>query len=182
MDDIKKELVKRGFKGELDDSAAAKETYSHDASMFELRPELVVMPMDAEDVTIAVKLVAEKKKSMPKLSLTGRSAGTDMAGGAINESIIMSFTQHMNQVSHVSSTEATTQPGVYYRDFESETLKHGALMPSYPASRDMAAVGGIANNNAGGEKSLEYGKTADWVKELKLVFADGVAKGYKAPD
>lgn len=179
MDDIKKELVKRGFKGELDDSAAAKEIYSHDASMFELRPELVVMPMDAEDVAVITKLVAEKKKSMPNLSLTGRSAGTDMAGGAINESIIMSFTQHMNKMGQASPTEATAQPGMYYRDFEVETLKHGALMPSYPASRDMAAVGGIANNNAGGEKSLEYGKTADWIKELKLVFADGIERVVK---
>lgn len=179
MEEIKKELVGLGFRGELDDSAEAKEAYSHDASMFELRPELVAMPMDAADVQTIVKYVAAKKKSNPKLSLTGRSAGTDMAGGAINESIILSFTQHMNKLGAVSSTSATTQPGVYYRDFEVETLKHGSLMPSYPASRDLAAVGGIANNNSGGEKSLEYGKTADWVGSLKLVFADGVERTVK---
>ncbi|MBC7581997.1 FAD-binding oxidoreductase, partial [Aeromicrobium sp.] len=179
MEEIKQELVRRGFKGELDDSAEAKETYSHDASMFELRPELVIMPMDAEDVQIATKLVADKKTDLPNLSLTGRSAGTDMAGGAINESIIMSFTQHMNNIGHVSATEGTAQPGVYYRDYEVETLKQGSLMPSYPASRDMAAIGGIANNNSGGEKSLEYGKTADWIKELKMVFADGIERVVK---
>jgi hypothetical protein len=50
MEQIKNELVKLGFKGELDDSASAKENYSHDASMFEVRPELVAMPMDARDV------------------------------------------------------------------------------------------------------------------------------------
>jgi FAD/FMN-containing dehydrogenase len=176
MEEIKKELLGLGFRGEMDDSAKAKETYSHDASMFELRPELVVMPMDTKDVETVVKLIADKKKTHPKLSITGRSAGTDMAGGAINESIIMSFTQHMNNLLAVSSTAATVQPGMYYRDFEVETLKHGSLMPSYPASRELAAVGGIANNNAGGEKSLEYGKTADWVNSLKLVFADGVER------
>lgn len=179
MEEIKKELARLGFKGELDDSAEAKETYSHDASMFELRPELVAMPQDAADVQTIVKYVAANKKTHPKLSITGRSAGTDMAGGAINESIILSFTQHMNKLGAVSSTSATTQPGVYYRDFEVETLKHGALMPSYPASRDLAAMGGIANNNSGGEKSLEYGKTADWVQSLKLVFADGVERTVK---
>lgn len=173
MDDIKNELALMGFRGDMEDSAAAKEFYSHDASMFELRPDLVLMPTDARDVERAVKLVAERKAKLPKLSLTGRSAGTDMAGGAINESIILSFTQHMNHIGHVSSTEATAQPGVYYRDFELATLKYHALMPSYPASRDMAAIGGVANNNAGGEKSLEFGKTADWTKELKMVFADG---------
>ncbi len=173
MDDIKSELALFGFRGEMEDSPAAKELYSHDASMFELRPELVLMPQDAHDVERIVKLVAERKKTHPNLSITGRAAGTDMAGGAINESIILSFTQHMHHIGHVSSTEATAQPGVYYRDFEAATLKHHALMPAYPASRDMAAIGGIVNNNSGGEKSLEFGKTADWVKELKLVFADG---------
>jgi FAD/FMN-containing dehydrogenase len=179
MEQIKNELVKLGFKGELDDSASAKENYSHDASMFEVRPELVAMPMDAKDVEIITKMVAAKKKKQPQLSLTGRSAGTDMAGGAINDSIILSFTQHMNKIGDVSATQATAQPGVYYRDFEVATLKYHALMPSYPASRDLSAIGGIANNNAGGEKSLEYGKTADWVKELKLVFADGVERVVK---
>ncbi len=173
MEDIKTTLKKNGFKGEMDDSASAKELYSHDASMFELRPELVLMPKDTADVQTAVKLVAAEKKKHPKLSITGRSAGTDMAGGAINESIILSFTQHMNKIVRVTSEEATAQPGVYYRDFEKETLKHNALMPSYPASRDLCALGGIVNNNSGGEKSLEYGKTADWIKQLRVVFADG---------
>jgi hypothetical protein len=31
-------------------------------------------------------------------------------------------------------TAVTTQPGVFYRDFERETLKHNLIMPSYPAS------------------------------------------------
>jgi FAD/FMN-containing dehydrogenase len=173
MEDIKTELKKRGFKGELDDSAAAKELYSHDASMFELRPELVVMPEDSKDIQTLVKLVSEKKKGMPELSVTARSAGTDMAGGAINESIIVDFNKHLTKIESVSSTEAQTQPGVFYRDFEKETLKHGALMPSYPASRDLASVGGMVANNSGGEKSLEYGKVKDFVNELHVVFADG---------
>ena len=61
MEDIKTELKKRGFKGELDDSAEAKEKYSHDASMFELRPQLVVMPQDSKDVQTLVQLVGEKE-------------------------------------------------------------------------------------------------------------------------
>src|SRR5580698_8548169 len=98
MEDIKTELKKRGFKGELDDSPEAKEKYSHDASMFELRPKLVVMPQDSKDVQTLIGLVAEKKGAMPELSVTARSAGTDMAGGAINESIIVDFNKHLNKV------------------------------------------------------------------------------------
>jgi FAD/FMN-containing dehydrogenase len=53
------------------------------------------------------------------------------------------------------------------------------LMPTYPASRDLASVGGMVNNNAGGEKSLEYGKTQRFVKELKVVFSDGIERTVK---
>ena len=173
MDTFKQTLVQNGFKGELDDSAEAKEKYSHDASMFELRPELVLMPKDSADVQTIVKLVANLKPQTPNLSLTARSAGTDMAGGAINESVIVDFNAHMTKVERVTPTEAQTQPGVFYRDFEVETLKQGALMPSYPASRDLCTVGGMVANNSGGEKSLEYGKVKDFVNELQVVFADG---------
>jgi FAD/FMN-containing dehydrogenase len=173
MEDFKQTLITNGFKGELDDSAEAKEKYSHDASMFELRPQLVVMPRDSADVQTLVKLVAGKKKAMPELSVTARSAGTDMAGGAINESVIVDFNKHFTKVESVSASEAQTQPGVFYRDFEVETLKHGALMPTYPASRDLCTVGGMVANNSGGEKSLEYGKVKDFVNELHVVFADG---------
>jgi FAD/FMN-containing dehydrogenase len=173
MDDFKQTLVKNGFKGELDDSAEAKDKYSHDASMFELVPKLVVMPKDSADVQTLIKLVADKKKTMPELSVTARSAGTDMAGGAINESVIVDFNKHFTTVERVTAEEAQTQPGVFYRDFEKETLKMNALMPSYPASRDLCTVGGMVANNSGGEKSLEYGKVKDFVKELRVVFADG---------
>ncbi|MFA5004037.1 MAG: FAD-binding oxidoreductase [Candidatus Saccharimonadales bacterium] len=173
MEEIKKNLGLLGFGGEIDDAPTTKDFYSHDASMFEIRPELVVSPKNSKDIRTLVKLVADNKKKYPKLSVTARSAGTDMAGGAINDSIIVNFTKHFDKVEKVSATEAQTQPGVYYRDFEKETLKHGALMPSYPASRDLCTVGGMVANNAGGEKSLEYGKVKDFVNELRVVFADG---------
>ncbi len=179
MDDIKQTLDKLGFAGELEDSAEMLQFYSHDASMFELKPQLVLMPKNASDVEKIVGLVAEKKKSMPHLSVTARSAGTDMSGGAINDSIIVDFNKHLTKIETVSSSEAHAQPGVFYRDFEKETLKHQALMPSYPASRDLCTIGGMVNNNSGGEKSLEFGKTENYVSKLKFVFADGVERTVK---
>jgi len=173
MDDFAQKLTASGFGGELDSSDEARERYSHDASLFEVKPQLVVKPRNSQDVQTLVKLVATNKKQLPELSVTARSAGTDMSGGAINDSIIVDFNAHFTKIEHVSPKEAHTQPGVFYRDFEKETLKHGAIMPSYPASRDLCTVGGMVANNAGGEKSLEYGKVKDFVTELKVVFADG---------
>jgi FAD/FMN-containing dehydrogenase len=179
MDEIKNELEKAGFTGGVDDSAAALDHYSHDASMFELRPKLIVKPKSARDVEKLVQLVAEQKKHHPDLSLTARSAGTDMSGGAINDSIIVNFLEHFTKIEEVTSKSAQAQPGVFYRDFEPATLKYGALMPSYPASRDLASIGGMVNNNAGGEKSLEFGKTENFVTQLQFVFADGIERTVK---
>src|SRR2546430_1992128 len=124
MDDFKRKLAAAGFGGEMDDSAETRAIYSHDASLFELVPQLVVMPKNSQDVQKLVKLVAENKKKMPELSLTARSAGTDMSGGAVNEGIIVDFNKHFTNIEHVSRTEGHAQPGVFYRDFEKETLTH----------------------------------------------------------
>jgi len=173
MDEFKQKLQGAGFAGEVKDDATTTEFYSHDASLFEIRPKLVVFPKDSKDVQTLIKAVSANKKAMPELSLTARSAGTDMSGGAINESIIVDFNKHINQIFEVSKTEGHAQPGVFFRDFDAATLEKNVLMPTYPASRDLCTIGGMVANNSGGEKSLEYGKTKDFVTELKVVFADG---------
>lgn len=176
MEQLIAALRKGGFEGEIDDSAESREFYSHDASLFEIKPQLIISPRHAGDVALAVKLVAKHKAAHPGLSLTARSAGTDMSGGAINDSVIIDFKKHFTTITKTSKTMAHAQPGVYYKDFEFETKKHKALLPSYPASRDLCTIGGMVNNNSGGEKSLEYGKTEDYVTELKVVFADGIER------
>lgn len=176
---MKENLQSTGFTGELDDSSEAKELYSHDASMFEIVPEVVAKPHTAEDVARLVRYVAENKAQNPKLSLTARSAGTDMSGAAINDSIIVDFNAHLNQMIHIDGKTATTQPGMFFRDFDLETIKFNTMLPSYPASRDLCTVGGMVNNNSGGEKSLEFGKTDKYVPELKFIFADGIERVVK---
>jgi FAD/FMN-containing dehydrogenase len=179
MDYFVNALKDGGFKGDTDSERATLETYSHDASMFELMPTLVVKPKDDKDVELLVKLAKHFKEEKHNISLTARGAGTCMSGGAINNSVIVDFGAYFTKIENITSVSARAQPGVLYRNFEPETLKHKALMPSYPASRDMASIGGMVNNNSGGEKSLEYGKTEDFVTELKFVFADGIERTVK---
>lgn len=170
--DLKGELTKV-IAGEVDVSDETRTYYSHDASLFELKPQAVIFPKHADDVMASVRFVNEHKKDMPTLSITARSRGTDMSGAAINDSLILDTSKHMTALHDVSSEHATVQPGMMYRDFEAETLKYGSILPSYPASRELAGMGGIVNNNAGGEKSLQFGKTDRYVQRMKMVLADG---------
>lgn len=170
--DIKTELAKI-FKGELDITDETREVYSHDASLFELKPQVVGFPKDAEDIKAAVRFVNEHKAAYPELSITPRSRGTDMSGGAIGESILLDISMYMNKLHEVTPTYAHVQPGMLFREFDVKTIEQGSILPSYPASRDLASVGGMVSNNSGGEKSLEYGKTDNFVTELSVVLSDG---------
>ncbi len=129
----------------------------------------MIFPKDVEDLKNLVKFASDKGG----VSLTARSGGTDMTGGPLTESLVLEFDKYFNHVKEVGQGYAITEPGVYYRDFEKETLKSNQFMPSYPASREICAIGGMVSNDSGGEKSLVYGKTHDYVQELKMVFADG---------
>jgi FAD/FMN-containing dehydrogenase len=170
--DLQAELSKI-FKGEVDTTAETLDFYSHDASLFELRPQVVAFPQDADDIKTAVQFVNEHRAANPELSITPRSRGTDMSGGAIGQSIVLDISKHMNKLEEVTPQTAHVQPGMLYREFDIETIKQGSILPSYPASRDLASVGGMVSNNSGGEKSLEFGKTDNFVTALNVVLSDG---------
>lgn len=180
------EELKDTIKGEVLTDEETLKHYSTDASIFEVKPQVVVFPKDTEDLKNLVKFVSEKKQEDPKISLAARSGGTDMTGGSLTESIIVEFDKYFNNIKSIGecvppphkddtpiSGCGVVQPGVYYRDFEKETLKQGLLFPSYPASKSICAIGGIVSNNSGGEKTLRYGKTNRYVRRLKIVLSDG---------
>ena len=173
MDNKLLEELKSQIKGDVSIDSETLTSHSHDASLFEVKPQVVVFPKDDEDVEKLVNFVNKNKKNHPELTLTARAAGTDMSGGAINESIIVNFMKYFNHTPSINGEVATTQPGVFYRDFETETLKNNLIFASYPASREICAMGGIFNNNSGGEKSLKYGKTEKYIKRMKMVLSDG---------
>jgi FAD/FMN-containing dehydrogenase len=177
------EELKKVVKGEVVTDPATLEKDSRDASVFRMKPEVVVCPKDVEDIKNLVKFVADQKKtSLEKksssLSLTARAAGTDMSGGPLTDSIVVSMTEHINHIWEIGKEFGIVQPGVYYRDFEKATMASGQLFPSFPASKNICAIGGIVNNNAGGEKSLSYGKTIRYVEEMKVVLRDGEEHGF----
>jgi FAD/FMN-containing dehydrogenase len=181
--DLKASLT-HAIKGEVTDDAETLQKASRDTSLFERMPELVVYPKDAEDVSAILKETVKAKEAGANVSLTGRSAGTDMSGGPLTTSVVVSFTKHMNRMGGVISTGETgsayTEPGVYYRDFEKATLEKGLIMPSYPASREIAAMGGIVSNDSGGERTLRYGKTQKYVEEVEVVLSDGSQALFKS--
>jgi FAD/FMN-containing dehydrogenase len=122
-----------------------------------------------------------------------------MSGGALGESLILDFTRHMNKLigwkkNLKNSSDLTlpgvpgethtvqnsldfsfiaVQPGMFYRDFEKITLGKGMILPCYTASKSLNAMGGMYGDNSAGERTLKYGKTENYIEEVKVIFGDG---------
>jgi len=172
--------IRSFFKGDVEQGEAVLDQYSHDTSLFVVKPALVTFPKNEEDVAGLVRYVNEENKKnedtkngKPKLSLAARCAGTDMTGGPLTSSIVVEFVKYFNKLIKIEGEEAVVEPGMFYRNFDKETLKQGLILPSYTASREINTVGGMAANNSGGEKNLKYGKTERYVHKLRVVLDDG---------
>jgi FAD/FMN-containing dehydrogenase len=174
-----KSEIKIFFEGEVFDDEETLKLYSHDASLFEVKPKLVVYPKDSNDLEKLIAYVSEKKETDPTISLTIRSAGTGMTGGSLNESIIADVTKYMNHIGENEGNYYTVEPGVYYRDFELKTLENDLILPCFPASRNLCALGGMISNNSAGERTLRYGQTRNFVEELSVILADGSHRLFK---
>lgn len=163
------EKIRKFFKGEVLDDAETLKLYSKDASLFEVRPKVVVFPKDSDDI----KNLVNWARSGPERSLTVRAAGTDMTGGPLSEGVIIDVTKHLNKVSDIHEDGTWVEPGVFYRDFEPKTLEKGLILPCYTASKSLNALGGMFGNNSAGEKTLRYGQMENFVLESRVIFADG---------
>lgn len=163
------EEIKKIFKGEVLEDSATLESYSRDASLFKVRPKLIVYPRDSEDLRNLVKWV----NSNPEYSITMRAAGSDMTGGPLGESIVADVTKHMNKIGQIGEDGTIIEPGVFYRDFEKKTLEKGLILPCFPASKNLCALGGMIANNCGGERTLRHGKMENFILETKVIFSDG---------
>ncbi len=161
------------LEGDIASDEKTLSNFSHDASLFEIKPEVVVYPKNVSDIEKIVSFARENKGNYKNLSITPRAAGTDMSGGPLNDSIILEFNKYFNHFIELGDNYAVTEPGVFYRDFEKKTLEKGLILPPFPASRELCAVGGMVANNGAGEKTLHYGKIENFVMELSVVFEDG---------
>lgn len=164
-----KDDLKKVFTGEILDNPESLLKFSKDASIFEIKPELVLVPKNSKDIQELVNFV----NINPGLSIIPRSAGTDMSGGAIGEGLILDITKNFNKIVGIKENTAIVEPGVFYRDFEVETLKQNLILPSFTASKDLCTLGGMVANNSAGERTLAFGQTAKYVKRLKIILADG---------
>jgi FAD/FMN-containing dehydrogenase len=161
--------------GEVMTSPDARKYFSTDGSVFQVMPAIVVYPRNENDVRKAARFtwqLAERGRVIP---MTARGSGTDQAGGALGRGVMLVFPAHMNKILELDTRSGMVrvEPGVNYAKLQQALHTHGRFLPPFPSSIEFCTIGGAIANNAGGEKTIKYGSTRNYVDSLKVVLANG---------
>jgi FAD/FMN-containing dehydrogenase len=161
--------------GEVMVGSDARRYFSTDASVLSLTPSIVVYPRSENDVRKTARFtwqLAERGRVIP---MTARGSGTDQSGAALGSGILLVFPAHMNRILELDnkSGAVVVEPGINYGKLQQTLHTHSRFLPPYPASIEYSTIGGAVANNAAGERSFKYGATRDFVRELRVVLANG---------
>jgi FAD/FMN-containing dehydrogenase len=167
--------LKNVIKGEVDASDATRAAYNHDASIFEVTPEVVVFPRDDHDLQSLVRYAIAQKSDGVDVSLTPRVGGTCMSGGPLSESIVVDLQRHYNHIGEVDvhGRNVWVQSGAMHINLEKKIYPKHLFFAPYTSSRDICGIGGMIGNNASGERSVKFGPTSSNVGKLRVLLSDG---------
>lgn len=162
--------LKENIKGDVLDDAYSLGMYATDASIYQIKPLVVVLPKDGSDVKIAVEVARNNQ-----LRILPRGGGTSLAGQTVGDGLVLDFSKYMNKIIEINEQEkwARVQPGIVRDELNQVLAKYGLHFAPDPATSSRANIGGMIGNNSSGTKSILYGKTVDHVLEVKCLLADG---------
>ncbi|RYE43445.1 MAG: FAD-binding oxidoreductase [Hyphomicrobiales bacterium] len=158
---------------EIDTTTRRLAEYSYDASNYRLTPVGVAFPRSATEVSEVMAVCHQAG-----LAIIARGGGTSMAGNAIGGGLVLDFSRYMDQVVSIDphTRTAVVEPGIILSELSQAVEAHTGGTLTFapdPSSKTRATVGGSVANDACGNHSVRYGRTADHVVSLDLVLADG---------
>lgn len=169
--EIKEQFKKITGKDNYFDNPEELIVYSYDATNFSHKPDVVLLPVNAKQISEILKIADENK-----IPVYTRGAGTNLSGGSIPlEGGIALVLTKMNKILEINKENLTAavEPGVITEEFKNEVEKQGLFYPPDPASMAMCTLGGNIAENAGGPHCLKYGVTHNYVLGLEVVLANG---------
>jgi glycolate oxidase len=145
--------------------------YEQDGSIFQVMPEIVVLPGNVEEISAVVK--AARRANVP---IVPRGSGTGLAGGAVpaEGGIVLSLAR-LDRILKIDLQNglAIVEPGVINLDMTKAVSKDGFFYAPDPSSQAACSIGGNVANNSGGPHTLAYGVTTNHVLGMEVVLDDG---------
>ncbi len=154
--------------GELLFEPVERAPYAHDASLYEIDPLGVVVPRTDDDVVALVRYAAENA-----IPLHPRGAGTGLAGETLGPGLVIDFSRYFRRVVSVGSDHVVVQPGVVLDVLNAQLAPLGRRLGPDPSHSEARTIGGMVGLDAAGIRSIRHGTTADHVRRLSVVFANG---------
>lgn len=161
--------------GEVSTNPAILAAFSHDMSVLEITPEMVVYPRVTNDIRKIARFTWQLAEKGHVLPLTVRGNGTDETGGAIGKGIIVTMPAHMNRIFEFDPKQKLVrlQPGAMAGTVNAALALHGLMIPSLPTTAAYSTVGGIVSKNNNGPLAGKYGDLTKWVSQLEIILANG---------
>jgi glycolate oxidase len=145
--------------------------YEQDGSIFQVMPEIVVVPADVTEVSEVVK--AARRANVP---IVPRGSGTGLAGGAVpaEGGVVLSLSR-LDRILKIDLANriAIVEPGVINADVTKAVAKDGFFYAPDPSSQAACSIGGNVANNSGGPHTLAYGVTTNHVLGVEVVLDGG---------
>ena len=142
--------------------------YRSDGGIHAALPSVVVRPRSVEDVRECVHYASENG-----IPLHARGAGTDTAGSALGEGIVVDFSVHMRRILATGENTVTAQPGIARERIEEHLRGRGRRFPSDAGTRCATTLGGTVAVGGAGRRWLTFGNLADCVERVGIVLSDG---------
>lgn len=161
--------LSRIIKGDVFADTLHRAAYSSDASIYQIVPDCVVCPRDAEDVATVIRYAWAKQ-----IPVAARGAGSGVAGESLTSGIMLDVTRYMNRILGVENKGelVTCEPGVVLDELNSYLAGFGRKIGPDPSTANRAVIGGCVANNATGAHSLQFGYIGDYVEKIEAVLAD----------
>ncbi len=124
---------------------------------------------DREVLEIVKTCVSEE------IPLTAQGLRSSLTGAAICEKGAALSLERMNRLIDidVKRKRAVAEPGILLSHFKKSVEDAGLMYAPDPTSAEECTLGGNVATNASGSRSLKYGSTIDWVRELRVVDGTG---------
>jgi FAD/FMN-containing dehydrogenase/Fe-S oxidoreductase len=162
--------LRRETRGEVLFDAAARGRYATDASIYQILPVGVFVPLAEGDVATAIEIARDLR--VPVLA---RGGGTSQCGQTVGAALVIDTSKHLRRILEVDPQRGTAvvEPGIVLDDLNSALSPHDLWFPVDVSTGAQATLGGMAGNNSCGSRSIAYGNMVHNVLGLDVWLSDG---------
>ncbi len=162
--------LRRETRGDVLFDPAARGRYATDASIYQISPVGVFVPLDEQDVSTAINIARDLR-----VPVIARGGGTSQCGQTVGAALIIDSSKHLKRILEVdpAGAVAVVEPGLVLDELNAALSPHGLWFPVDVSTGAQATLGGMAGNNSCGSRSIAYGNMVHNVLGLDVWLSDG---------